>query len=683
MAPLMMLVLAFLLSLSSVYNVENTLRRNKSKWIVPGLLGGMLSLSMLSAAVMISPDTFSYAQQALNGRGNMGPSSSFSKSTLELPAEEANMSRLGNVRNPTQEALEAAQRDWHPNVGLLPMPHNHSLGEANGLILNPGHEEKSLVVVLGDSHMEMLKPRFVRLCENTKPKDFPTIVFESMAYPPLVSCAWWTDILQVKIRGVRPHAVVYGINWLKYLRPSAVDSDPLHKTPSCCSDYGQDCLGQSRKDVQYILSRFEEDLSFLTMYGIKVFVNTICPEGPPYDPQRMANGTITSVNRTAFQEDHAWLLEQIERTIKAAKATVYDLSDNLCWDDDCHVVDSKGLPVRKDSNLLTSTFAANYLSVVDHIVAEATTSSNGTTASSEAPNSSRGPRIEEPTIPKIKAASSIWWPDQGYTQLTLDSNYASPLGTWRNTDAVMNLGQDKVVIAVGDSHSNQVKPRFLRLFNDRHGATNSSNFPTIVFKTLDGVPSLPCMNDYRPILDMIQRVRPNVVLHSMNWPQFLRPAGKDSDELVGNPRCCLSGYRDQCEYQRPKDVRALVNQLQDDLAKLTALGIKVFVATLNPEGKQFDPKNMLNGDDVGDVRPVLRSEFREEHKELTGLIEAAVAGANATLIDYSDNYCWQDVCQVIDDHGRPIMKDNNHLTSTFAYEYLSVVDQVIDAAMAD
>ncbi|KAG9399609.1 hypothetical protein AC1031_011996 [Aphanomyces cochlioides] len=498
--------------------------------------------------------------------------------------------------------------------------------------------------------MEMLKPHFVRLSENTKPKDFPTIVFESMAYPPLVSCAWWTDILQAKIRGVRPNAVIYGINWLKYLRPSPLDSDPLHKKPSCCSDYGQDGLGQSRKDVQYILSRFGEDLSFMTMYGIKVFVNTICPEGPPYDPKRMSNG-ITS----------------IERTIQAAKATVYDLSDNLCWDDDCHVVDSKGVPVRKDSNLLTSTFAANYLSVVDHIVAEATTSSNGSTESSDAPNSSRGPRIEEPTIPKIRAASSIWWPDQGYSQLTLVSNYASPLGTWRNTDAVMNLGQDKVVIAVGDSHSNQVKPRFLRLFNDRRAATNSSHFPTVVFKTLDGVPSLPCMNDYRPIFEMIKRVHPNVVLHSMNWPQFLRPAGKDSDEL--------------CEYQRPKDVRALMNQLQDDLAKLTALGIKVFVATLNPEGKQFDPKNMLNGDDVGDVRPVLRSEYREEHKELIGLIEAAVAGANAALIDYSDNYCWEDVCQVIDEHGRPIMKDNNHLTSTFAYEY--VVDQVIDAAMAD
>ncbi|KAH9080699.1 hypothetical protein Ae201684P_012840 [Aphanomyces euteiches] len=92
---------------------------------------------------------------------------------------------------------------------------------------------------------------------------------------------------------------------------------------------------------------------------------------------------------------------------------------------------------------------------------------------------------------------------------------------------------------------------------------------------------------------------------------------------------------------------------------------------------------MLNGDDVGDVRPVFKSKFREEHQELFGLIEAAVAGANATLIDFSDNYCWEDVCQVLDHRGRPIMKDTNHVTSTYAYEYLSVADQIIDAAMSD
>ncbi|CAK4453912.1 unnamed protein product [Aphanomyces euteiches] len=247
----------------------------------------------------------------------------------------------------------------------------------------------------------------------------------------------------------------------------------------------------------------------------------------------------------------------------------------------------------------------------------------------------------------------------------------------------LNLGQERLVIAVGDSHASQVKPRFLKLYNDHVAAKKASPFPSILFKSFNGVPFLSCSPTYEPILAMIKRVRPKVVLHSMNWPQFLRPGGKDSDEIVGGPQCCRSSYRDNCDYQRPKDIPALIKQLQADLTELTSLGIKVFVATLNPEGKQFEPNHMLSGDDVGDIRPVYKSKFRQEHKELIDLVETAVAAANATLIDYADNYCWEDVCQVVDHYGRPIFKDSDHLTSTFVYRYLSVVDQVIDAAMAD
>ncbi|CAK4707898.1 unnamed protein product [Aphanomyces euteiches] len=682
MTPLMMLVLAFVFSLSSVYHVENVLRRHKSKWVVPSLLSGMLAMSVLSAVTVVSPDSFAYSHQALKGPSDphLAPDLMQMPSQV-LQAEDPNVSRFQNISVPSQKAIEMARLDWHPDVGLLPIPANHSLGDDSGFILNPGHEDKSLVVVFGDMHMEMLKPRFVQLAENTKPKDLPTIVFKSMSYAPLRLCTWWVDILQRKLREVRPRGVIYAINWLKYLHPGSLAMDQAHNKSECCTDYSDACLGQSREDVKLILSQFEDDISLMTMYGIKVFVNTISPEGPAYDPTSMSNRSLF-VNRTAFRQDHAWLLEQIERTITATKANVYDLSDNLCWEDECHVVDRNGVPVRTNSNLLTSTFAANYLSVVDHIIAEMSSSSDNWKLG-EAPNTSRGPRIEEPTVSKIKDAWSCWWTDQGYSQLAHDSIYNTPPGQWGYGDRSLNLGQGRLVIAVGDSHASQVKPRFLKLYNDHMAAKKSSPFPSILFKSFNGVPFLSCSPTYEPILAMIKRVRPKVVLHSMNWPQFLRPGGKDSDEIVGGPQCCRSSYRDNCDYQRPKDIPALIQQLQADLTELTSLGIKVFVATLNPEGKQFEPNHMLSGDDVGDIRPVSKSKFRQQHKELIDLVETAVAAANATLIDYADNYCWEDVCQVVDHYGRPIFKDSDHLTSTFVYRYLSVVDQVIDAAMAD
>ncbi|KAF0709906.1 hypothetical protein AaE_012735, partial [Aphanomyces astaci] len=82
------------------------------------------------------------------------------------------------------------------------------------------------------------------------------------------------------------------------------------------------------------------------------------------------------------------------------------------------------------------------------------------------------------------------------------------------------------------------------------------------------------------------------------------------------------------------------NKFQQDMTKLTGLGIKVFVATINVEGEQFNPYHMLSGNDVGDVSPVSKAAFRLKHKWLLGLIEKATAAANATLIDYSDNYCF-------------------------------------------
>ncbi|CAK4492724.1 unnamed protein product [Aphanomyces euteiches] len=233
-----------------------------------------------------------------------------------LQVEDPNVSRFQNLSVPSQKAIEMARLGWHPDVGLLPIPANHSLGDDSGFILNPGHEDKSLVVVFGDKHMEMLKPRL---------------------------CTWWVEILQRKLREVRPRGVIYAINWLKYLHPGSLAMDQAHNKSECCTDYSDACLGQSREDVKLILSQFEDDISLMTMYGIKVFVNTISPEGPAYDPTTMSNRSL-SVNRTAFRQDHAWLLEQIERTITAAKANVYDLSDNLCWEDECHVVDPNGVP---------------------------------------------------------------------------------------------------------------------------------------------------------------------------------------------------------------------------------------------------------------------------------------------------------------------------------------------------
>ncbi|KAF0691530.1 Aste57867_17271 [Aphanomyces stellatus] len=662
MSPVAMLVLAFGLSLSSVFHVENVLRRKKAKWVVPVLAGAMVGMTVLASSVVMYPNTFSFTQQALDLRSQLSAVMIETNRTI-IVVEVPNSSRFPDFKNVTESSLGYAKQDWAPNEGLLPIPKDHVVGSTDeGRLLNPGQEARSLVVALGDSHLDMLKPRFFKLAQDTKPREFPTIAFKSSIYPALTRCVWW-NVFQVNmIKTVGPKVVLYAINWLKILHPGGAPDDPLHDP----------------KDVEDILTGFSVELSRWFAEGIRVFVTTVHPEGDAFDPKTMSSVIKPQpVNRTAFREHNQWLIGLVEHAITAANATILDLSDNYCWEDRCNVVDHDGTPIMKDSNTFTSAFAAEYLSVVDQVVAVALNAAdlNNDDATDEAPNTSRYPRIEEPTVSKINQAVDDWATNYRVDEL--------PVGfdAWGATQ-VMNPGQTNVIFAWGDSHTNMIKPRFFKGLMSHHVASNLSNFPTIYFRAINGEGMLPCNENYTAMVNTVKAVRPKVLLHSVNWPQYLRPKGKDSDEFPMPPKCCPVGYKEDCLSMRPKDVVAFLAQFQKDMAEFTRSGIRVFIATINPEGDQFDPKHMLSGDEVGDVRPVLKSAYREVHKELVGLVEAAIHGANATLLDYSDNYCWEDVCQVVDMYGNPIMKDNNHLRSNYAFKYLSVIDQVVAAAMS-
>ncbi|RHZ26500.1 hypothetical protein DYB37_011015 [Aphanomyces astaci] len=92
---------------------------------------------------------------------------------------------------------------------------------------------------------------------------------------------------------------------------------------------------------------------------------------------------------------------------------------------------------------------------------------------------------------------------------------------------------------------------------------------------------------------------------------------------------------------------------------------------------------MLSGSTVLPTPPVSLAAFRQQHKVMVDLIEDATKAANATIIDFADNQCFQDVCEVVSmKEGEPVLKDSNHIRSYFARNYLTVLDQVVTAAMA-
>ncbi|EQC25038.1 hypothetical protein SDRG_17076 [Saprolegnia diclina VS20] len=291
-------------------------------------------------------------------------------------------------------------------------------------------------------------------------------------------------------------------------------------------------------------------------------------------------------------------------------------------------------------------------------------------------NSSRGPRLSPPTYLKIMAAKDDWHPNVGYTPMP--ASY--PLAPTSLDAMVLNDGHlENTLVVIGDSHADMCKPRFAQLLAER----GPSQFPTILYKSWNGTPVLSCNPDvYTPNLRIVQTLKPKALLHVAHWYQYLQWKGDPNAPAHATPPCCAADKLDTCKtIQNHADVRAIIATFQQDLTEITRLGVKVFVATMSPAGDAFDFNHMLKGNSVGAVGPVSRRAFRASQQPLLGMIEDAVVAANATLIDFSDNQCDGDVCEVLDPYGNPIMKDLHHFRPAYARKYLGVLDQVVDAAM--
>ncbi|KAF0699424.1 Aste57867_10008 [Aphanomyces stellatus] len=361
--------------------------------------------------------------------------------------------------------------------------------------------------------------------------------------------------------------------------------------------------------------------------------------------------------------------------------TVYLVENNLRHSKSHHVVPMLSIlmalvvvlaiavfqtPAQFSYNALTAELKA-----VMHADINVTVTLNATV---EVLNWSKPPRLANATVAKIKAATAekyinVGFNFTGFTALTPEAPEHS-LKVLNSNDSA------PVVFAFGDSHMNMVAPRFARLFD--LAQEKNASFPKVYFRGRNGSPPLSCMSVHATDVQFIREIKPKVVFYSADWVQWVRseaPGPKSS-----SPRCCEASHA--CTWQNKEDALELVRQFQAELTSLVALGIKVFVATSNPNAIEYDGLWMLNGDQVGAVAPIKRSTFRKNSEFTISLIENATRAANATIVDYSDNQCYEDVCEVVSmREGEPVFVDFNHIRPYYARMYLSSVDQVIEAAL--
>ncbi|RHY77535.1 hypothetical protein DYB28_004515 [Aphanomyces astaci] len=292
-----------------------------------------------------------------------------------------------------------------------------------------------------------------------------------------------------------------------------------------------------------------------------------------------------------------------------------------------------GIPVLNDLN---DTSAATTTTVI----VNATTNTSTTVTTRVHLNWSKPPRTSDPTVAKILAGIEDWHPLDGY------EGYTEPLT--EDTMKVLNrrgTSLPNVILAVAADPVN-----------------GAAKFPTIMFRSANGSPPLACNSRHGGDVALVRDLQPSVVFYSSNWIQFWRAGGGAGSVPSATGRPPASGTRTRPGTQVCSRGGAMADMFQAELAVLVQSGKKVFVATVNPEGPEFSGRNMVNGNAVGTVTPIKRSVFRQTFASVISILERAVANAQATLVDFSANQCYQDLCQVEPmAEGEPVYKDKDHM----------------------
>jgi len=167
-------------------------------------------------------------------------------------------------------------------------------------------------------------------------------------------------------------------------------------------------------------------------------------------------------------------------------------------------------------------------------------------------------------------------------------------------------------------------------------------------------------------MQFIVNLKPAAVFIVNNWDIWMNQQGS-----------CVTWTTEE---ERVANGNKVLDAFVEDIKTIKSVGTKVYVTNLNVFGEKFNPASMYSAFGVVEERlkPVKRSEFRSQYKELIDRVESRIKSTGATMIDLSDDYCYNDSCEVIDRYGNPIMKDSNHFRPFYAPAYSFSMDQVYD-----
>lgn len=233
---------------------------------------------------------------------------------------------------------------------------------------------------------------------------------------------------------------------------------------------------------------------------------------------------------------------------------------------------------------------------------------------------------------------------------------------------IFNAGQEHKVLVMGDSHSQQLIPKWKdmlkKLGSDKCPSIYCRNIPLDIFSPGSFVPS-PHPHDKFFNNELTKLNFTSIILTSYweayissysNWRDSNRP-----DEKIG--------YNFTSPWQGN-----LFQRLADVMKKQVERGVQVYILMQYPTGHKNDPCNLAVAPEK--VPTFLFSEFKMQPQIqlIRLLIDRFALHSGSIVLEPAVSFCEGDVCCPLAPDGRPAFKDANHVRPFFVMEHYSFLN---------
>ena len=160
------------------------------------------------------------------------------------------------------------------------------------------------------------------------------------------------------------------------------------------------------------------------------------------------------------------------------------------------------------------------------------------------------------------------------------------------------------------------------------------------------------------------------------------------------------GFTDRTDYYKAGDeggeplkmltpgTEWVLHGFETAVAGLVNAGKHVVIVLSSPYGKQFDPREMAQRDGWGfRVRlpgPVSRQVVDSDSAFIDDRLKEIAQRTGASVLDPRDTICSTVTCPTLDARGKPLLKDDSHLRSSFVRSHFDAFDRfVVPSPAAD